>query len=159
MRRKLNTWHGYPLSPLAVKSGFIDYYTVAEVTGAEPYDIYASEEGDWELVNGDDMYFYDTDGNVYDSEMAWERVQELETMIASSKGQDTSRWKADIKLLTTHGEVRGVCDYFQITEEGARILKDESKELVYYNKELDVYVLGVCHCGISWRLVCSSIPV
>ncbi len=33
MRRKLNTWHGYPLSPLAVKSGFIDYYTVAEVTG------------------------------------------------------------------------------------------------------------------------------
>ncbi|MFR6523012.1 MAG: hypothetical protein ACLUPZ_13360 [Lachnospiraceae bacterium] len=86
MRRKLNTWHGYPLSPLAVKSGFIDYYTVAEVTGAEPYDTYASEEG-------------------------------------------------------------------------ARILKDESKELVYYNKELDVYVLGVCHCGISWRLVCSSIPV
>ena len=79
MRRKLNTWHGYPLSPLAVKSGFIDYYTVAEVTGAEPYDTYASEEG-------------------------------------------------------------------------ARILKDESKEL-------DVYVLGVCHCGISWRLVCSSIPV
>lgn len=69
MRRKLNTWHGYPLSPLAVKSGFIDYYTVAEVTGAEPYDTYASEEG-------------------------------------------------------------------------ARILKDESKELVYYNKELDVYVLG-----------------
>ena len=63
MRRKLNTWHGYPLSPLAVKSGFIDYYTVAEVTGAEPYDTYASEEG-------------------------------------------------------------------------ARILKDESKELVYYNKEL-----------------------
>ena len=124
MRRKLNTWHGYPLSPLAVKSGFIDYYTVAEVTGAEPYDIYASEEGDWELVNGDDMYFYDTDGNVYDSEMAWERGQELETMIASSKGQDTSRWKADIELLTTHGEVRGVCDYFQITEEGARILKD-----------------------------------
>ncbi|WP_347088862.1 hypothetical protein [Ruminococcus sp. RTP21484sp1] len=45
------------------------------------------------------------------------------------------------------------------SEEGARILKDESKELVYYNKELDVYVLGVCHCGISWRLVCSSIPV
>lgn len=86
MRRKLNTWHGYPLSPLAVKSGFIDYYTVAEVTGAEPYDTYASEEG-------------------------------------------------------------------------ARILKDESKELVYYNKKLDVYVLGVCHCGISWRLVCSSIPV
>lgn len=86
MRQKLNTWHGYPLSPLAVKSGFIDYYTIAEVTGAEPYDIYASEEG-------------------------------------------------------------------------ARILKDESKELVYYNKELDVYVLGVCHCGISWRLVCSSIPV
>ena len=85
MRKKLNTWHGRPLSHFAVECGFIDYYTVAEVTGAEP-DTYASEEG-------------------------------------------------------------------------ARILKDESKELVYYNEELDVYVLGVCHCGISWRLVCSSIPV
>ena len=46
MRQQLNTWHGRPLSHFAVECGFLDYYTVAEVTGAEPYDIYASEEGD-----------------------------------------------------------------------------------------------------------------
>ena len=157
---KQNIWHGMELSRFSINEGWVDYYTAAEVTGAEPYDIYASEEGDWELVNGDDMYFIDSDGNTYDSEMAWERIQELESMIADRKeGQDVSKWEKDMDLLENRGEVRGVCDYFRITEEGARILMDESNELVYYNEKLETYVWGITHCGISWRHVLTSIPV
>ena len=81
MRRKQGTWHKRKLSHFAIKVGLVDYFTASEVVGAELYDIYAVDEGDWELVNGDDRYYLDGDGNTYDSEMAYERVRELETMI------------------------------------------------------------------------------
>ena len=50
-------------------------------------------------------------------------------------------------------------DYYKITEEGAKILMNESNELVYYNSEIDVYVWGICHYGMSWKLIPTSIPI
>ena len=36
---------------------------------------------------------------------------------------------------------------------------NESNELVYYNSEIDVYVWGICHYGMSWKLIPTSIPI
>ena len=160
MRRKQGTWHKRKLSHFAIRAGMVDYFTASEVVGAELYDIYAVDEGDWELVNGDDKYYIDGDGNTYDSEMAYERGRELETMIDNKEeGQDISNWERDIDLLTNYGEVRWVYDYYKITEEGAKILMNESNELVYYNSEIDVYVWGICHYGMSLKLIPTSIPI
>lgn len=94
MRRKQGTWHKRKLSHFAIRAGLVDYFTASEVVGAELYDIYAVDEGDWELVNGDDRYYIDGDGNTYDSEMAYERVRELETMIDNKEeGQDIQTGK------------------------------------------------------------------
>lgn len=126
----------------------------------EYYDINAEDEGTWELVNGDELYFRDSDGEGYSSEMAMERVRELEAMIAGAEeDQDTSRWEKDIELLTTRCEVIEPCEYYQVPEEGARILLDESEELVYYNARLEVYVWGICHLGLNWKRVLTTIPV
>ena len=36
---------------------------------------------------------------------------------------------------------------------------DESEELVYYNARLEVYVWGICHLGLNWKRVLTTIPV
>lgn len=160
MEQKHTTWHGAELSPVAIKAGFVDYFAAAEAVDAEYYDINAEDEGTWELVNGDELYFRDSDGEGYSSEMAMERVRELEAMIAGAEeDQDTSRWEKDIELLTTRCEVIKPCEYYQVPEEGARILLDESEELVYYNARLEVYVWGICHLGLNWKRVLTTIPV
>lgn len=57
MKQKHTTWHGAELSPVAIKAGFVDYFAAAEAVNAEYYDINAEDEGTWELVNGDELYF------------------------------------------------------------------------------------------------------
>lgn len=43
----------------------------------------------------------------------------------------------------------------EITEEAARIMKESgSDEIVYYSKELDMYIWGITHYGTSWKLMC-----
>lgn len=160
MKQKHTTWHGAELTPVAIKAGFVDYFAAAEAVDAEYYDINAEDEGTWELVNGDELYFRDSEGEGYSSEMALERVRELEAMIAGAEeNQDTSRWEKDIELLTARCEVIEPCEYYQVPEEGARILLDESEELVYYNARLEVYVWGICHLGLNWKRVLTTIPV
>ena len=160
MRRKQGTWHKRKLSHFAIKVGLVIISQLRRWSVQNCMNIYAVDEGDWELVNGDDMYYIDGDGNTYDSEMAYERVRELETMIDNKEeGQDISNWERDIDLLTNCGEVRWVYDYYKITEKGAKILMNESNELVYYNSAIDVYVWGICHYGMSWKLIPTSIPI
>ena len=50
--------------------------------------------------------------------------------------------------------------YMEITEEAARIMKESgSDEIVYYSKELDMYIWGITHYGTSWKLMLTSIPI
>ena len=45
----------------------------------------------------------------------------------------------------------------EITEEAARIMKESgSDEIVYYSKELDMYIWGITHYGTSWKLMLTS---
>ena len=48
----------------------------------------------------------------------------------------------------------------EITEEAARIMKESGyDEIVYYSKELDMYIWGITHYGTSWKLMLTSIPI
>ena len=52
-----------------------------------------------------------------------------------------------------------IYQYFIISEAGADILKDYTKEIVYYNDHLDMYVWGVTHYGTSWDYVLTDIRI
>ena len=98
MRQDKESFHGVKISRFGIRNGYIDYRTLAQAAGAEPYDM--NEDGYWELVNGDDISYSDSEGNVYDSVTAMERVRELEDMVAGAEaGQDVFRWERDIRML------------------------------------------------------------
>lgn len=42
---------------------------------------------------------------------------------------------------------------------GARLLQQETNEIVYYNETLDMYLWGVTHYGTSWDYVLTSIKI
>ena len=52
-----------------------------------------------------------------------------------------------------------VYQYFIINDQGYRLLKDYTNEIVYYDNELDVYVWGVTHYGTSWSYVLTNIKL
>ena len=142
--------------------------------------------GDWEVENGSEEYYQDTDGNRYDYEEAQERIEELEAerdaleddigMLESEQeemeenDQDTTEiekrieamearrdeMEADIDALHD-AEYDEVFQYYIISAGGANILKHWTDELVWYNYELDMHVWGVTHYGTSWDYVLTDI--
>ena len=86
-------FHGAKISSYGVSEGFLDYQCMAAMAQAEFIDIYSEEYEDacWELYNGEDCYYYDSDGHTYDYECCIERIEELKDMIANARGeQDVS---------------------------------------------------------------------
>lgn len=57
------------------------------------------------------------------------------------------------------GYYQEVYQYYIITYEGARILKDLTDEIVYYHEELDMYLWGITHFGTSWDYVLTDIKL
>ena len=57
------------------------------------------------------------------------------------------------------GYYNEVYQYYIISDGGARILKDISNELVYYNEGLDMYLWGITHFGTSWDYVLTDIKL
>ena len=102
--------------------------------------------GYWELVNGEDTVYRDSRGNVYDSWGCLERLRELEMMM-EEEPQRAEEWKRDMDLLEHTCEMKPVYGYCRISEKEARILRDRTEELVYYNPIRDIYVLGVTEMG------------
>lgn len=52
-----------------------------------------------------------------------------------------------------------VFQWFIIDDWGARLLQQETNEIVYYNETLDIYLWGVTHYGTSWNYVLTSIAI
>lgn len=52
-----------------------------------------------------------------------------------------------------------VFQWFIIDDWGARLLQQETNEIVYYNETLDMYLWGVTHFGTSWNYVLTNIKI
>lgn len=52
-----------------------------------------------------------------------------------------------------------VFQWFIVDDRGARLLQQETNEIVYYNETLDMYLWGVSHYGTSWDYVLTSIKI
>lgn len=57
------------------------------------------------------------------------------------------------------GYYQEVYQYYIISDEGARLLKYYTDELVYYHEELDMYLWGITHFGTSWDYVLSNVKI
>jgi hypothetical protein len=77
----------------------------------------------YNIENGDFITYYDEDGNECDEENA---VEQYENEIAQ---------------------------WYIIDNNTAERLKRSTRELIFYSEKLDVYALGVTHCGTAWDYV------
>lgn len=57
------------------------------------------------------------------------------------------------------GNYYEVYQYYIISDYGARILREYTDELVYYNEVLDMYLWGITHFGTSWDYVLTDIKL
>lgn len=52
-----------------------------------------------------------------------------------------------------------IYQYYIISEYTADKLQKHTNEIILYNADLDMYLLGVCHFGTSWDYVLTDIEI
>ena len=171
---RTNYFYGNEVSDYGKENGYVDYRTLAKAFDAVmSNDIISKtqEIGYWELDNGNEEYYEDSEGNVYSYDEAEERKQELSEELSDLENEEeeaetedkfrTERIediKTDLAYLE-EAHYDEVFQYYIISDNGAEILREWTNELVCYNEELDMYVWGVTHWGTSWDYVLTDIRI
>ena len=183
-RRKLagTYFYGNEASDYAKEQGRLDYATLAKAFDAVlNNDIIktTSDIGYWETENGSEEYYEDNSGNIYTYDEKEDKVKELEEEKEELEERmyefeeleegETDEYYEEVKtrLAEIDKEIEALEDahydeifqYYIISDEGARILKDWTNEIVFYNEALDMYVWGVTHWGTSWSYVLTDIKL
>lgn len=160
----LNKYYDVTASNTGIENNRVDEETLFQVIkGISADDIFKKTQeygiGNWELVNGSLYVHYDCEGNDYTDEEAQEKIQELEELIDNADEEDEiAAWKADIQNLED-GVAYDIHQIYLVSEKAARILIEESDEIVFYNQELNTYVWCITFCGADWSEVLTSIPL
>lgn len=163
----LNKYYDVTASRTGIENNRVDEATLFQVIkGVLADDIFKKTLeygiGNWELVNGSLYVHYDCEGNDYTDEEAQERIQELEELIDNADEEEQedeiAAWKADIQNLED-GVAYDIHQIYLVSEKAARILIEESDEIVFYNQELNAYVWCITFCGADWSEVLTSIPL
>lgn len=61
--------------------------------------------------------------------------------------------------LDEYDEYYDIYQYYIVTDSGARFLEEYTDEIVYYNEQLDMYILAITHFGTSWDYVLTDIKL
>ena len=163
----LNKYYDVTASNTGIENNRVDEETLFQVIkGISADDIFKKTQeygiGNWELVNGSLYVHYDCEGNDYTDEEAQERIQELEELIDNAdeeaQADEIAAWKADIQNLED-GVAYDIHQIYLVSEKAARILIEESDEIVFYNQELNAYVWCITFCEADWSEVLTSIPL
>lgn len=153
MEKEQKYYYGNPISEYGMENGYVDYATLAKCFNAVlnndimslTYDI-----GSWDQVSG-----------IVDNS---EEIEELEEKSENSSSQIIENEINEIneqieELESEQDEDQEVFQWFIVDDWGARLLQQETNEIVYYNETLDMYLWGVAHYGTSWNYVLTSIKV
>lgn len=159
-----DTFYGNQASEYARQNGYLDYATLAKAFDA--------------VLNNDIMqkteamgYYWDQESGMVDNSDEIEELEEkrddLEIQMLDLE-ENSDEWKAlDDKIdnlndkisdLKEEEEPKEIFQYYIVSDEGAKILK-EIDEIVFYNEYLDMYVWGVTHYGTSWSYVLTDIKL
>lgn len=153
-------YYGNAISEYGMQNGRVDYATLAKCFDS--------------VLNNDIMnltydigYWYQVSGvvdNTYEIEELEEKRDELEEENESSPSQILENEINEIndkieELEREQDDDQEVFQWFIISDCGARLLQQETNEIVYYNETLDMYLWGVTHFGTSWNYVLTDIKI
>lgn len=153
-------YYGNAISEYGMEYGYVDYATLEKCFDAVlnndimklTYDI-----GSWEQVSG----IIDNQDEIDELE---EKRDELEEKSENSPSQILESEIDEIneqieELEREQDDDQEVFQWFIVDDWGARLLQQETNEIVYYNETLDMYLWGVTHYGTSWDYVLTSIKI
>ena len=169
MNNKLygTTFYGNEASDYAKKNGRLDYRALAKSFDAVLNNgiMEATMEiGYWEQENG----FIDNSDEIEElNEKLDDLRNELENLNEDDDDFDDEYDRLEKKIDELEDKINElenetedeIFQYFIISDEGARILKDWTNEIVFYNEALDMYVWGVAHYGTAWDYVLTDIQL
>lgn len=160
MKKEKKYYHGNAISDYGIEYGYVDYATLAKCFNAVlnndimslTYDI-----GSWEQVSG----IVDNTDEIEELE---EKKYELEEENESNPSQIIENEINEIneqieELENEQYDEPEVFQRFIVDEFGARLLQQETNEIVYYNEKLDMYLWCVTHYGTRWDYVLTSIKI
>ena len=148
------------ISEYGMEYCYVDYATLEKCFDAVlnndimklTYDI-----GSWEQVSG----IIDNQDEIDELE---EKRDELEEKSENSPSHILESEIDEIneqieELEREQDDDQEVFQWFIVDDWGARLLQQETNEIVYYNETLDMYLWGVTHYGTSWDYVLTSIKI
>ncbi len=160
MEKQQKYYYGNAISEYGMQYGRVDYATLSKCFDAVlnndimslTYDI-----GSWEQVNG-------IIDNADEIEALEEKRDELEEESESNPSQilenEIDKINSEIEELESEQDDEPeVFQWFIVDDWGARILQQETDEIVYYNETLGMYLWGVTHYGTSWEYVLTNIAI
>ncbi len=159
-----NYFYGNEVSDYGKEHGYVDYATLAKsfdaVLNNNIYGYFTID--DWEVENGSfESYEYDGTEYTYDElQDMYDDVQEEMNDIDDDESEEYKELEnklAEIQDAMDDVRYEEVFQWFIISDNGAEILKEWTNELVFYNRELDMYLWGVTHYGTSWTHVLTDI--
>lgn len=152
-------YYGNAISEYGMQNGRVDYATLAKAFDAVlnnnimslTYDI-----GSWEQVNG----IVDNSEEIEELEEKRDELEESENNPSQITENEINEINEQIEELESEQcDDPEVFQWFIISDWGARLLQQETSEIVYYNETLDMYLWGVTHYGTSWDYALTSIKV
>lgn len=160
MKKEQKYYYGNPISDYGLENGRVDYATLSECFNSVlnndimslTYDI-----GSWDQISG-------TIDNTDEIEELEEKRDELEEENENSPSQILENEINEINeqiedLENEQDNEPEVFQWFIVDDWGARLLQQETNEIVYYNETLDMYLWGVTHFGTSWSYVLTNIAI
>lgn len=144
-------FYGNEASEYAKEQGYLDYATFAKAFDAvlandvisKTYDI-----GFWKQENG----FID---NQEEIEELQEKLEELQ-----EDSEEFTEIQERIEELEYQQERHpDIYQYFIVSNNGAKLIKEYTNDPLYYNEELDIYVWGVTHYGTFWDYVLTDVEL
>ncbi len=160
MEKQQKYYYGNAISEYGMQNGRVDYATLSKCFDAVlnndimsmTYDI-----GSWEQVSG-------IIDNTDEIEALEEKRDELEEENENNPSQilenEIDKINHEIEELESEQDDKPeVFQWFIVDDWGARLLQQETYEIIYYNEMLDMYLWGVTHYGTSWDYVLTNIAI
>ena len=171
-----NYFYGNEVSDYAKENKRVDYRTFAKAFDAVLNNDIISKMSahGYYFEESNTEYYEDNDGNIYTSDEAQERREELEekreeleTLYSEALDNDApnaAELENQIDEINENIEALEEPHYkdlfqFYIVSDNARELLEEAGEAYFYCEELDLLVWGVDHWGTSWDYVLTNIPI
>ena len=169
-------YYGNKISDYGLEHNRVDYGTLAKAFDAvlnnEIYGKLQSLGYMWDSYSGSEYYYEDSESNTYDSNERDDRIEELEQerddleTEMENLNENSDRYteienqikeiEQDIEYLEEE-HCHDIFQYYIVSDEGARILSEDTNEIVLYNEEFDINLWCVTHYGTAWDYVLTDI--